>query len=614
MRRYVSVVIKLGLLVVIISATLIQLPELPHTSNSWFSSSGVCVLCHSTSTYSMLDSQGNDVSPIARWRGTMLANASKDPFWRAKVKHEGIINPNHKEELENVCTRCHAPMGMLNAFLSTGNVYTLEKLVNDSIGLDGISCTLCHQVTDQFSSEFSGQLVINQLKQIYGPYEDPLVFQMLANSGYTPQYSEHINDSRLCGSCHSLFTNSVDENGKLTGETFVEQALYHEWENSIYSKTAVSCQSCHMPRIDDAVKISSRPGILAPRSPYGIHDFTGGNIFMLSLLKANHDRLELNSGEEFIQKSIERTHELLTKNTISLGLYITAECEDSVFFEVRIENKAGHKFPTGFPSRRAYLEFIVYNASDTLFHSGKPNAKALTNTDLKLFEPHYKIINEENQVQIYEFVMGDTRNNVTTVLERAYVPLKDNRIVPKGFSNGHRNYDTVRVVGNAENDADYFSGSGVERLIYALSKSKIITATDVRVIMHYETVPENWLKEMFSYATVDEDIDLFQSMYNRTGDKSVQVATANITYNTTHSRIPAEYSLKIYPNPTRGKIRILGLKETSNFEIYNLNGTLLKTGRFNAFDSEIDLGVPPGTYILNIATGQELQKHKIVVF
>jgi cytochrome c553 len=73
-------------------------------------------MCHSTNDFALRDSQGNDVSPVARWRSTMLANSAKDPFWKAKVKRERLENPSHSDALENVCTRCHAPMGMVNAF------------------------------------------------------------------------------------------------------------------------------------------------------------------------------------------------------------------------------------------------------------------------------------------------------------------------------------------------------------------------------------------------------------------------------------------------------------------------------------------------------------------
>jgi hypothetical protein len=488
-------VILLTLIMLVSAGFIFFAVELPAVSNKWFSSSGVCTLCHSTSDFALRDSQGNDVSPVARWRSTMLANASKDPFWKAKVKHEGIANHAHKDALENVCTRCHAPMGMLNAYLSGAGVYNLDSLKNDEIGKDGISCTLCHQINDFSSPLFSGNFEINSLKEIYGPYESPITAQMVMNTGYTPVYSEKINDSRLCGSCHTLLTNSVDENGELTGETFVEQALYHEWENSVYRKENISCQSCHLPRIYEPVKITSRPGFAPGREPFGIHDFTGGNLFMLNLLSENHDELQLHSGTDLLVESAVRTQNLLTNETVDLKITGVYSANDSLFVEVSLKNKAGHKFPTGFPSRRVYLECIVSDDSDTLFHSGKPGSEALMNTNDEKFEPHHEKINNENQVQIYEFVMGDTKGKVTTVLEKAYVPLKDNRMVPEGFQESNLKYDTVKVAGKAINDPDYFSGDGVENITYAFPIELFRATAAIEVLLHYETAPESLLHE-----------------------------------------------------------------------------------------------------------------------
>ena len=88
--------------------------ELPTGFNTYFAGSGECTLCHSA----MVNNAGEPVSIINDWRSSMMANASKDPFWRAKVSHETLVNPQHAETLEDVCTRCHAPMGHFNAHMT----------------------------------------------------------------------------------------------------------------------------------------------------------------------------------------------------------------------------------------------------------------------------------------------------------------------------------------------------------------------------------------------------------------------------------------------------------------------------------------------------------------
>ncbi len=575
-----------------------QNPELPAGSNTWFSGSGLCVLCHDTHAVALRDASGIDVSPVSQWRSTMLANASKDPFWRAKVRHEGLENPSHKEALENVCTRCHAPMGMINAFMNETGNYTFDQLYRDDIGKDGISCTVCHQVDNFHFPEFSGNFTINTSKEIYGPFPNPVVQQMLINTGYTPVYNDQINQSRLCGSCHTLFTHTVDADGEYTGDVFTEQALYHEWENSIFSQQNIGCQTCHMPRIEEAIKITSRPLFLPGRQPFGQHTLTGGNLFMLTLLKENHEALGLHSGTDFLQMTIDRTRQMLTSETADLAIEEIIISNDSVYIPVSIRNKAGHKFPTGFPSRRAYLECLITSGTDTIFHSGRQGSYALVRFDPESFEPHHEVINNEDQVQIYEFVMADTDGKVTTILERAWKPLKDNRLVPNGFRDDHQNYDTVQVVGRANDDVDYFSAAGIEYITYVVPQPDTWSDATVKVTLHYETVPESWLKEMFAYADKDDDISRFKMMYQASGNKAVEIASDTKTIVATSVPGHFEHPFRVYPNPSGGRITIDGVTRDVRYSLYSAVGKHMHQGLLRAGSNYLNLDVPPGVYFL----------------
>ena len=71
------------------------------------------------------------------------------------------------------------------------------------------------------------------------------------------------------------------------------------------------------------------------------------------------------------------------------------------------------------------------------------------------WEPHHDVIRSEDQAQIYEMVMGDVNGDKTTVLERAKIPLKDNRLTPLGFSTSHPTYDTTLVAGVPATDIDF---------------------------------------------------------------------------------------------------------------------------------------------------------------
>ena len=104
-----------------------------------------------------------------------------------------------------------------------------------------------------------------------------------------------------------------------------------------------------------------------------------------------------------------------------------------------VDTLTGHKFPTGFPSRRTWLHLTVTDASgQVVFESGAVNADGSivgndSDADPSAYEPHYLEITSPDQVQIYEAVMGDTEGMVTTVLLKGAGYVKDNRLLPHGF-------------------------------------------------------------------------------------------------------------------------------------------------------------------------------------
>ncbi len=66
-----------------------------------FSGSQNCSLCHN----GLQDANGHDVSIVADWQATMMAEGSRDPLWRVKVASE-IKRLGLREEIESSCARC----------------------------------------------------------------------------------------------------------------------------------------------------------------------------------------------------------------------------------------------------------------------------------------------------------------------------------------------------------------------------------------------------------------------------------------------------------------------------------------------------------------------------
>lgn len=512
--------------------------DLPTSTNALFAGSGVCQTCHN----SMVNLQGVPIGIVNDWRSTMMANSAKDPLWQAKVSHEGLVNPAHKIVLEDVCTKCHAPAGNVNAHHMGQNYYSMAEMNNDPLARDGVQCTVCHQIPASSMGNFSGSFLTGTNKTIWGPFANPVANPMIFNTGYTPVYGQHINDSRLCGSCHTLITHSVDLNGNLTGEDFVEQAIYHEWKNSAFPAQNVSCQTCHVPRIDDPVKISSLPPWLQPRSPFAMHQLAGANVFMDKLLRDNGSEIGVTATTIQFDSTISRSTRMLQQQTLDMTVAEINRTNDTLYVDLSLKNKAGHKFPGGFPSRRAFVEVIATKENgDTIFHSGKTDGNFNLINENSDYEPHHNIISSESQVQIYEMVMGDINGNVTTVLERAYQHLKDNRLLPVGFKTTHQSYDTTRIVGAAATDPDFnktkfTQGTGIDKIHYHIPLTQYYGSVSITAKVLYQTVNDKWLNEMFSFSS--DAINTFRSYYNEADKSPVLVASQTLS-------VPAGYQIEL---------------------------------------------------------------------
>ncbi len=591
--------------------------QLPEIYNDLFAGSGVCMMCHNE----QVDAQGNPIPIVDHWRSTMMAQSARDPFWRAKVSHETLVNPGHKEELENLCTRCHAPAGQVNAHFLGQQTYSIEEMKNDPLALDGVQCTVCHQITAESLGQYSGQFEIGESHDIWGPYADPLTGPMINHTGYTPSQGLHIMDAALCGSCHTLITQSVDQEGNPTGNEFVEQAVYHEWLNSRYPQEQTTCQSCHMPRIDDPVIISSMPPWLSTeRSPFALHTFPGANVFMLKLLKDNIQTLNLTASPEQFDASIAVNEQLLQNSTLELQVRETARTADTLYLELSLLNLAGHKFPSGYPSRRFFVELIASDAQgNVLFHSGAMDENFQLIEEDWPFEPHYDLITSEEQVQIYELVMGDVNYEFTTVLERANYPLKDNRLPPQGFTSTHFTYDTVQVVGQALADPNFNKeneqeGSGKDLLHFHIPLNGFQGIINLVARVHYQTVPEKWLEEMFSHSSAE--IDLFKTFYQAADKTPVLVAEASLL--STATRTPWPEGLKLRPTLSSGQV-LLSSENTpwKKVKIYLPSGKCYKTyggaQKHNEQQLLIDLPSQAGVYLIEVELPQGIFIKRVVV-
>ncbi|NNG26516.1 MAG: hypothetical protein HKM87_03255, partial [Ignavibacteriaceae bacterium] len=357
-------------LFIIFSTTLIYSQTLPGATSNLFSGSGNCQACHEPgppNNTALRDASGNDISPVTLWRSTMMGNAAKDPLWQAKVTAEVIAHPQYQDFIEDKCTTCHSPLGRTEAHYNGAQYYSLQEMQNDPLALDGVSCTACHQIKAGnlgTGGSFSGNYIIENDRLIYGPFQNQVTGPMQASVNYTPVFGEQTLQSKLCATCHTLFTPTLDNQGNIVGE-IAEQTPYLEWVNSNYSIDEQSCQNCHMPEVEEGVVISNRPTWLDPRSPFVRHYFVGANVFMLRLLKDNGAQIGVTASIEQFDSTIARTLYLLQEKTANLSATYNWLSFNELEIKVAVENLTGHKFPTGYPSRRSWVQLSLLDNNGT---------------------------------------------------------------------------------------------------------------------------------------------------------------------------------------------------------------------------------------------------------
>jgi hypothetical protein len=501
----------------------------PRHTGPAFQTSHECMACHN----GLSSTTGEDVSIGVAWRASMMANSSRDPYWQASVRREAIDHPAAAGEIEQECAICHMPMSTALARADGRHAEIFAHLDGDQKGdesrlaADGVSCTLCHQISAErlgTSESFTGGFVLDVSSagsggRILGPFEVDRARAAIMRSSttLTPTQATHLEDSEMCATCHTLITNALGKNGEVVGR-LPEQVPYLEWRHSAF-RTERTCQSCHMPVVEGSVKMASVLG--EPREGVNRHAFLGGNFFMLRILNRYRDELGVEALPGELDAAARATIRQLQTDTAAVTVSRAQRNGSRLSVDVEVRNATGHKLPTGYPSRRAWLHLVVRDASGrVLFESGAidPDGRIRGNdndADGSRYEPHYDVITAADQVQIYESVMVDTNHAVTTGLLQAVTFAKDNRLLPRGFDKKAAGPD-IAVRGSALDDDD-FTGEG-DRVSYVLDVTGAQAPVTITAELRYQPIAYRWAQNLRRYDAPEPR--RFTSFYEATASSS----------------------------------------------------------------------------------------------
>ena len=407
----------------------------------------------------------------------------------------------------------------------------------------------------------TGQFQTGPANEIYGPFKDDEIVTLPMDNalGVKPKHNEYLQSSRMCGSCHTIDLPVVDS--PTPGTHSIEQATYLEWLNSAYQdefgkpgQHAQSCQDCHMPRklVNPRLGVSVDPiqtriaiveddtypaaehraptddiRVRFRTSGFARHELLGMNGFLLEMFKQFNDVLGVRKSDymtgtsDNLENAQANLFEQARTRTATVDATMRVQ-ERTLTAEVTVTNLTGHRLPSGVGFRRAFVELLVLENRDgrarVVWSSGATNSVGVIvdgegrplDTELlagNKYQKHHEVITSDEQVQIYEELTRDADGNFTTSFIRRDDDVKDNRLLPLGWTkegpdpslNG-RWLAATFPHGNAKDDPDYKGGKGLDRVRYRVTLPPDVDPKNVtiRASLYYQNIPPYYLQQRFT--------------------------------------------------------------------------------------------------------------------
>ncbi len=567
--------------------------------------------------------------PWRTWRGSMMAQAMRDPLFLACV----AVAEQDAPSVGDVCLRCHTPGGWQegrSVDTSGGQLTAKDREV--------IHCDFCHRSVDPvYTAGVSpaqdvailagisplpqqygnGQFISDPGAEKRGPFSDPLV------AGHNSLYSPFHLSANMCGTCHDVsnpvFVQSAP--GKYTPNGFDAQhpdqlvrnmkpveRTFSEWQASAFAQGPVdvpgygmvsSCQDCHMRKVTAAG--SNQPGSPV-RNDLPMHDLTGGNTFVLDILP------------DFYPGEVDVTDLQAAKARAIATLQKAATLEmmpNHAGVTVRVVNQTAHKLISGYPEgRRMWLNIQAYDEDDNLvFESahydpatgelGHDAAAAIYHIEGGL-SPGLAAALGMPAGPSFHFVLNDT----------TYF---DNRIPPRGFTNAA--FETIQSppVGYA-----YADGQHWDDRAYTLPNS----ARTVHARLYYQATSPEYIAFLRDENTTNSiGQQLYDAWANHGRATPVLMAEASVNVDVTSGvEEGPRFSLALgepAPNPFTARTQVrfsLPATQAVQVAVYDLRGhrvRVLVDGTLPAGAHELgwdgrDAGggtLASGTYFLRMQSG-----------
>jgi hypothetical protein len=449
-----------------------------------------------------------------------------------------------------------------------------KKYIYGALARDGVSCMACHQIVedkipfiDFLKTKITGNFTAGNPAELFGPFEDKeIVTDPMNNSlGIKPKhdaYNEVGTNSKAqtCQDCH-MPTKYSNSKGTLNISLIQQPIAFIEDDQ--YPQTGN-----RLP--DEKIRVRFRD------KGFVRHQFQGMNVTLLEMFrqfmspyKSNGSNILANdilgvrqndyrSGLDDLSTAIDAFVQQAQNSTAEVSVSEPAFNNQKLIADVKVTNKAGHRLPSGVGFRRAFLEFrvvdkdsgktvwcsgctnelgVIMNGNERLrselfdvYNDGTKPAtlgypaacnKAVPGVSPQHYQRHFfwdpqkntgSAITRQDQVQIYEELNLNIQCAMTTSFLRRDYQLKDNRLLPFGWtSTGPLNPDKTPYIPAdylhethpvaVGGDPAYADGSGTNIVRYEIplsafsSRNLTVTAT-----LYYQSIPPYFLHDRFSQA------------------------------------------------------------------------------------------------------------------
>jgi hypothetical protein len=556
-----------------------------------------CKTCHGEYNYL--------VEPWYQWKGSMMAQAMRDPLFLACL----AVAEQDAPSVGDLCLKCHTPAGWLEG----RSVDTGGGLLDNPRDRQGIDCDFCHRLVDPVYKpgispaedqaildslstgpplrSANGQFVNDPSPMRRGPFPDAIASHAFLESPFH-------READICGTCHDV-SNPVYSAGATPGDyelnafdtphpdgdlrnMFPVERTFSEWTQSDYANGGVyapqfaggkpdgmvsTCQDCHMRDVSGTG--CSEPG--APtRTDLPLHDLTGGNYFIPDVLPAMFpgevDSLRLNAGKQRVVSMLQKA--------ASIAI-LPGQVGNRPKVTVTIVNETGHKLPSGYPEgRRIWLNVKAYDINNNLvYESGAydaPTGVLTHDDDLKLYQvkpglsPGLAGAVGLTAGPTFHFALADTI-------------FSDNRIPPRGFTN--LAFATIQSppVAYSYADSQYW-----DETTYLLPD----TANFVEVALLYQTTSKEYVEFLRDEnVTNSAGIDLYNAWVTqgRCAPMTMVSDYANLVIDPTGVSDAPRLETDLYqnyPNPFNPSTTIrysLSSRQRVSVRIFDVAGRLVRT-------------------------------------